>query len=195
MVCTTGVRWYADGAAVESAEETTTKAGWGQTTITDILKQKAPRAGAWLWCSKDDKVIDAVRKMTNGNVGSLLVFDPSKLDLSKGLDELQNASGEAVVGLVTERDYLTKVVVAGKSSATLLVGEIMTPEGVLKTVTSGDTVLAAMELMIDNNFRHVPVVDGGNYLGMISIRDAVKTMVLEHREEVERLQEYIQGTY
>ena len=50
------------------------------------------------------------------------------------------------------------MVVAGKSSATLLVGEIMTPEGVLKTVTSGDTVLAAMELMIDNNFRHVPVV-------------------------------------
>jgi hypothetical protein len=41
--------------------------------------------------------------MTNGNVGSLLVFDPSKLDLSKGLDELQNASGEAVVGLITER--------------------------------------------------------------------------------------------
>lgn len=50
------------------------------------------------------------------------------------------------------------MVVAGKSSATLSVEEIMTPEGVLRTVTSTDTVLAAMELMIDNNFRHVPVV-------------------------------------
>jgi CBS domain-containing protein len=50
------------------------------------------------------------------------------------------------------------VVVSGKSSATLSVEEIMTPESVLKTVTPGDTVLAAMELMIENNFRHVPVV-------------------------------------
>ena len=55
-------------------------------------------------------------------------------------------------------DYLTKVVVSGKSSAVLSVEEIMTPESVLKTVTPGDTVLAAMELMIENNFRHVPVV-------------------------------------
>ena len=50
------------------------------------------------------------------------------------------------------------MVVSGKSSATLSVEEIMTPESVLKTVTPGDTVLAAMELMIENNFRHVPVV-------------------------------------
>lgn len=62
------------------------------------------------------------------------------------------------LSLCGNADYLTKVVVAGKSSATLRVEEIMTPEGVLRTVTSTDTVLAAMELMIDNNFRHVPVV-------------------------------------
>lgn len=55
-------------------------------------------------------------------------------------------------------DYLTKVVVAGKSSKDIKVSTIMTPEHVLKTVAPGDTVLAAMELMIDNNFRHVPVV-------------------------------------
>ena len=57
-------------------------------------------------------------------------------------------------------DYLTKVVVAGKSSKDIKVSTIMTPEHVLKTVAPTDTVLAAMELMIDNNFRHVPVVRG-----------------------------------
>jgi signal-transduction protein with cAMP-binding, CBS, and nucleotidyltransferase domain len=104
-------------------------------------------------------------------------------------------------------DYLTKVVVAGKSSKDIKVSTIMTPEHVLKTVAPGDTVLAAMELMIDNNFRHVPVVrgyfpcgvallwahallscsgsvvihthcpqvDDGDYLGMVSIRDAVSS--------------------
>jgi len=72
-------------------------------------------------------------------------------------------------------DYLTKVVVSGKSSATLSVEEIMTPESVLKTVTPEDTVLAAMELMIDNNFRHVPVVrslsTGPHRRGPMSIFD------------------------
>jgi signal-transduction protein with cAMP-binding, CBS, and nucleotidyltransferase domain len=62
--------------------------------------------------------------------------------------------------ILRRADYLTKVVVAGKSSKDIKVSTIMTPEHVLKTVAPGDTVLAAMELMIDNNFRHVPVVRG-----------------------------------
>ena len=67
-------------------------------------------------------------------------------------------STRAHTALCARADYLTKVVVSGKSSAVLSVEEIMTPESVLKTVMPGDTVLAAMELMIENNFRHVPVV-------------------------------------
>jgi CBS domain-containing protein len=186
----------AQPAEQPAGEAATAKQGWGQTTIMDILKAKVPHDGAWLWCSKDDMVIDAVRKMTKGNVGSLLVFDPSKLRLESGEgSDLRSASSEAVVGIVTERDYLTKVVVSGKSSKELKVSEIMTREEVLKTVSPSDTVLAAMELMIDFNFRHVPVVDNGSYLGMISIRDAVRTMVVEHREEVDKLHEYIQGSY
>jgi len=100
-----------------------------------------------------------------------------------------------VVGIVTERDYLTKVVVVGKSSSTLHVAEIMTPQSKLMTMSPYNSVLEAMALMMDKNIRHVPVVDRNQYLGMISIRDVVGTMVQEHREEVGRLHEYIQGSY
>ncbi|CAL5228051.1 g11116 [Coccomyxa viridis] len=167
------------------------KQGWGQTKIGQVLQAKHD-AGAWLWCSKDDLVIDAIKKMTKGNVGSLLVFDPSKITIDQPIKE---ASGEAVVGIVTERDYLTKVVVLGKSSSELPVSDIMTPQSKLMTVSPQQSVVDVMTLMTDNNFRHVPVVDHGNYLGMISIRDVVGVMVEEHREEVGRLHEYIQGSY
>ncbi|CAL8462071.1 g1602 [Coccomyxa elongata] len=167
------------------------KQGWGQTKIGQVLQSKHD-AGAWLWCSKDDLVIDAVKKMTKGNVGSLLVFDPEKITIDQPIKE---ASGDAVVGIVTERDYLTKVVVVGKSSSELPVSQIMTPQSKLMTVSPQQSVVDVMKLMIDNTFRHVPVVHEGKYLGMISIRDVVGVMVDEHREEVGRLHEYIQGSY
>jgi CBS domain-containing protein len=170
-----------------------TKGGWGETKVFDLLQQKPGNQGAWLWCSKDDFVIDAVKKMTKANVGSLLVFDPSKLNPSQ--KELKSVSGDAVVGIVTERDYLTKVVVQGKSSATLPVANIMTPESKLCTVNLHQSVAEVLTIMLDNNIRHVPVVQEGNYLGMLSIRDAVSVMVQEHREDVKNLHEYIQGSY
>ena len=138
--------------------------------------------------------------MTKGNVGSLLVFDPSKITIDQPIKE---ASGEAVVGIVTERgmrtamlpchhigspaqsswheappclhpsqwevplsvpgfpvwcaDYLTKVVVLGKSSSELPVSDIMTPQSKLMTVSPQQSVVDVMTLMTDNNFRHVPV--------------------------------------
>ena len=139
-------------------------------------------------------------QMTKGNVGSLLVFDPSKITIDQPIKE---ASGEAVVGIVTERgmptshtchslpvtmfrvnapsanivhgvsllhprcaqglpvrraDYLTKVVVLGKSSSELPVSDIMTPQSKLMTVSPQQSVVDVMTLMTDNNFRHVPVV-------------------------------------
>jgi len=170
------------------------QSGWGQTRIHEVLEDKADSAGAWLWVSKDDFVIDAVRKMTKGKVGSLLVFDPEKISF-EDQSAIKSATSDAVVGIVTERDYLTKVVVVGKSSSTLHVAEIMTPQSKLMTMSPYNSVLEAMALMMDKNIRHVPVVDRNQYLGMISIRDVVGTMVQEHREEVGRLHEYIQGSY
>ncbi|KAK9806943.1 hypothetical protein WJX72_008229 [[Myrmecia] bisecta] len=195
-VASTSTCYKADPLESIAGEKHTSKQGWGQTKVYDVLEDKHEDQGNWLWCSKDDYVIDAVRKMTKGNVGSLLVFDPSKIRY--GTDEatkLKKVEGDAVVGIVTERDYLTKVVVVGKNSSSLHVKEIMTPQSKLRTVSPQSSVLEVMTLMMDYNFRHVPVVHEGNYLGMISIRDVVNTMVQEHREEVGRLHEYIQGSY
>ncbi|KAI3429877.1 hypothetical protein D9Q98_010188 [Chlorella vulgaris] len=192
--------WYSAEAAQDDAKTPSPDAetvGWGTTRVEALLRAKAEDSGAWLWCSSDDWVIDAVRKMTHANVGSLLVFDPSKMHLvrDKNTHQITNASTDAVVGLITERDYLTKVVVKGKMSNTTKVAEIMTPADKLATVTSQHSVLDVMELMVEKNFRHVPVMDKGNMQGMVSIRDVVHTMLKEHRQEVDRLNEYIQGTF
>jgi CBS domain-containing protein len=137
--------------------------------------------------------------MTHANVGSLLVFDAAKIDLrahQRDAKPLTSAAKDAVVGIVTERDYLTKVVVKGRNSSSTRVADIMTPRDVLVTVTPHHSVLDVMELMVERNFRHVPVVaDDARMAGMVSIRDVVHVMLKEHREEVGRLQEYIQGTF
>ncbi|KAK9791632.1 hypothetical protein WJX73_009275 [Symbiochloris irregularis] len=188
----------AAAAEVEELRETNKvgKGGWGQTKVHDVLHSKKDNHGAWLWCAKDDFVIDAVRKMTKGNVGSLLVFDPSKIDLApQEASTMKSAHEDAVVGIVTERDYLTKIVVMGKSSSDTKVSDVMTPQSRLMTVPPSDSVIKVMELMMKHGFRHVPVVDAGVYLGMVSIRDTVQVMVEEHKDEVGRLTEYIQGNY
>lgn len=166
--------------------------GWGHTKIADVLNMKsAGMKGDWLFCSEDDKVLDAVKKMAKANCGSLLVFDPSRITLKGSLP----ASSNAVVGIITERDYLTKVVVEGRSSATTTVREVMTPHSKLITVGPNDSVVQAMEVMADNSVRHVPVVLRSSMMGMVSIRDLVKVMVREHREDMEDVNSYIQGMY
>lgn len=171
---------------------TTSGLGWGQTHISDVLKLKADQ-GRWLFCSKTDTVFDAIMKMSKANVGSLLVFDPSKIDITEG--RIQSASTDAVKGIITERDYLTKVACEGRSSKETLVDEIMTAGSKLLTVTPSHTVVETMEIMADNNIRHVPVVHKDEMLGMVSIRDMVKVMVREHRSEMDSMQRYIQGMY
>lgn len=148
--------------------------------------------GNMFWLSSEVS-IHSTLQMTHANVGSLLVFDPAKVDLSA--DNRPNSSSDAVVGIFTERDYLTKVVVKGRNSSNTKVSEIMTPSASLITVTPQHSVLDVMELMVEKGFRHVPVVEEGTMSGMVSIRDVVHVMLKEHREEVGRLNEYIQGTF
>jgi signal-transduction protein with cAMP-binding, CBS, and nucleotidyltransferase domain len=73
------------------------------------------------------------------------------------------------------------VVVKGKQSSSTKVSDIMTPSEVLLTVTPQHSVLDVMELMVDKNVRHLPVIDEGNMVGMISIKDVVHVMLKEHR--------------
>lgn len=147
--------------------------------------------------------------MAKGNVGSLLVFDPAKIDF--GSDEkVKSAAGDAVVGIVTERgqqwvldfvvskhktmlpafivkavpdltpvfpDYLTKVVVKGKSSTSVHVKDVMTPASRLMTVTPNHSVLEVMSMMNDNNFRHVPVVCQSSYSSVLPHTATYQTCV------------------
>ncbi|KAM0932077.1 putative CBS domain-containing protein [Dioscorea sansibarensis] len=156
--------------------------GFESTTISDILKAKGKNAdGSWLWCTTNDSVYDAVKSMTQHNVGALVVVKPGE--------------EKAIAGIITERDYLRKIIVQGRSSKSTKVGDIMTEENKLITVTPDTKVLRAMQLMTDNRIRHIPVIDDRGMIGMVSIGDVVRAVVTEHREELNRLNAYIQGGY
>ncbi|XP_057483195.1 CBS domain-containing protein CBSX3, mitochondrial-like isoform X2 [Actinidia eriantha] len=156
--------------------------GFESTTIADILKGKGKSAdGSWLWCTTDDTVYDAVQSMTQHNVGALVVVKPGEQ--------------KSIAGIITERDYLRKIIVQGRSSKSTKVGDIMTEENKLITVTPSTKVLKAMQLMTDNRIRHIPVIDDVEMIGMVSIGDVVRAVVSEHREELDRLNAYIHGGY
>ncbi|PIA46986.1 hypothetical protein AQUCO_01400008v1 [Aquilegia coerulea] len=89
--------------------------GFESTTISDVLNAKGKSAdGSWLWCTTDDTVYDAVKSMTQHNVGALVVVKPGEQ--------------YSIAGIITERDYLRKIIVQGRSSKSTKVGDIMTEE-------------------------------------------------------------------
>ncbi|XP_071738025.1 CBS domain-containing protein CBSX3, mitochondrial-like [Rutidosis leptorrhynchoides] len=156
--------------------------GFESTKISDVLNSKGKSAdGSWLWCTTDDSVYDAVKSMTQHNVGALVVVKPGEKS--------------SIAGIITERDYLRKIIVQGRSSKSTKVGDIMTEENKLITVTPDTKVLKAMQLMTDNRIRHIPVIDDKGMQGMVSIGDVVRAVVSEHREELDRLNAFIQGGY
>ncbi|KAK9756944.1 hypothetical protein RND81_01G131700 [Saponaria officinalis] len=183
--CRLGNQWM---RPVAFARFETTKAaridehGFEKTTISDILKGKGKSAdGSWLWCTTNDSVYDAVKSMTQHNVGALVVVKPGE--------------EKSIAGIITERDYLRKIIVQGRSSKSTKVGDIMTEENKLITVTPETKALKAMQLMTDNRIRHIPVIDDKGMTGMVSIGDVVRAVVSEHRDELDRLNAYIQGGY
>ncbi|XP_072966354.1 CBS domain-containing protein CBSX3, mitochondrial-like [Typha angustifolia] len=155
--------------------------GLENTTVAEILKIKGEdEAGRVYWCNTSDTVYDAVKHMTQHHIGALVVIKPGEQKL--------------LAGIVTERDYLQKIIVQGRSSKITSVGEIMTEENKLIAVSSDTKVLQAMELMTDKHIRHVPVIDQ-KVVGMISIVDVVRAIVEQQHEEVKRLNEFIKGDY
>ncbi|KAJ0230635.1 CBS domain-containing protein, partial [Hirschfeldia incana] len=89
--------------------------GFESTTISDVMNAKGKSAdGSWLWCTTDDSVYDAVKSMTQHNVGALVVVKPGEQ--------------QSLAGIITERDYLRKIIVQGRSSKSTKVGDIMTEE-------------------------------------------------------------------
>ena len=122
----------------------------------------------------DTSVLDAIKLMADKGIGSLVVTEN---------DELK--------GIVTERDYARKVIIKGRSSKTTQVAEIMTVDVI--TASSDLTVNKCMAMMTEKRCRHLPVIDDGELVGMISIGDLVQAIIADQQEEIEQLEHYIAG--
>jgi len=119
-------------------------------------------------------VLDAIKLMAEKGVGALIVMD-----------------GDAMTGIVTERDYARKVILKGRSSDETPVSDIMST-GVIST-SPDQTVNSCMSVMTDKRIRHLPVVEGNKVTGLVSIGDLVKAIIADQQEEIEQLEHYISG--
>jgi CBS domain-containing protein len=117
-------------------------------------------------------VYQAIELMCEKNIGGLLIVDDGKL-----------------AGIFTERDYARKLILKGKSSRDTLIGELMTPNPF--TVSTKSSIEECMQIMSDRHFRHLPVVDDGKLIGMISIGDVVRQVINDQKSVIEHLQQYI----
>ena len=140
-------------------------------TVKHLLEQK----GRSLWTiAPDATVLDAVAKMAEKDIGSLVVMD-----------------GEELVGIITERHYSRNVVLKGKTSPTTLVREIM--ETNVIHVRPEQPVELCMTLMTDKRVRHLPVVEDTKVIGIVSIGDLLKYVISKKEFAIDQLEHYIQG--
>ena len=139
--------------------------------IGEILNFKGRQAWA---ISPEAMVFDAIELMAEKNVGALLVTDKNKL-----------------VGIISERDYTRKVVLKGKSSKQTAVREILS--GQVIHVTPHHTVEECLRLMTDHRIRHLPVLESGRILGVVSIGDLVNWVISAQTTTIDQLKTYIAG--
>jgi len=140
-------------------------------TVTQLLRTKGQQV---LSVAPDIPVFEALEVMADKNVGALLVVE-----------------GERLVGVFSERDYARKVILKGKSSKDTPVREIMSSH--VLYVRPEQTIEDCMALMTDKRVRHLPVMEEGRVVGVISIGDVVKAISAEQEFIIEQLQNYITG--
>jgi len=142
-------------------------------TINSILRVK----GCDVWSVPPDATVyDAIALMAEKGIGAVLV-------ISEG----------ALLGIVSERDYSRKVILQGRSSKETRVEEIMTAD--LVTVTPETTIDESMSVMTHYRIRHLPVLNRGNLVGVVSIGDLVKAVISEQAHTIHQLHTYIGGKY
>jgi len=139
--------------------------------ISSILTNKTSS----LWSVPPEAtVFEAIKLMAEKNIGALLVL-----------------SGSRLAGLFTERDYARKVALQGKTSRETRVSEII-PHDVV-TVTPDDSVEECMRLMTEKRVRHLPIVEGANVVGIVSIGDLVNWIISTQNAAIEQMEQYIAG--
>jgi CBS domain-containing protein len=118
-------------------------------------------------------------------------FEAIQMLADKGIGALPVMEGEILVGILSERDYARKVILKGKSSHATPVRDIMSTSVV--SVTPDQTNEQCMQIMTDHRIRHLPVVEGGKVIGILSIGDLVKDIISEQQATIEHLEHYIMG--
>lgn len=145
--------------------------------ITTAARTLLEHKGRNLWTTTPAAtVFEAIQMMAEKNVGALPVVE-----------------GLRLVGIVSERDYLSKVMLKGRSSKETPVHDIMT--GQVVTVTPDQSVSECMAIITEHRVRHLPVVEGGQLVGIISIGDLVRWIIATQRMTIEQLEKYIAGGY
>ena len=139
--------------------------------VAELLRMKPARVVS---VKPEDSVLDAIRLLASQNVGAALVM-----------------TGERLAGIFSERDYTRKVILQGRASETTRVEEVMTANVIV--VSPRSHARECMLLMTEKGIRHLPVVDQGRVVGMVSIRDIVGDIIADQDFTIEQLEHYISG--
>ena len=141
-------------------------------TVAELLRTKvAPRV---ITVRPEQSVLEAIKVLAQENVGAAIVM-----------------AGDRLAGIFSERDYTRKVILKGRSSDSTRVEEIMTANVIV--VSPRTRARECMALMTEKNIRHLPVVDEGRVIGMVSIRDIVSDIIADQDFTIEQLEHYISG--
>lgn len=142
--------------------------------VKDLLKAKKKEV---FTVEPDSPVNDALKLMAEKEIGALMVVDKK---------------GE-IAGIITERDYVRKIVALNKPAGKMKVKDVMTPADKMIRVSPDTSVEDCMILMTGKHIRHLPVFEGGKFVGLVSIGDAVKSVISEQELLIEQLSNYIAG--
>lgn len=140
-------------------------------TVKQVLEQKG---NVTYSVTPDTSVFDALALMALHDIGAVVVMDTGRL-----------------VGIFTERDYARKIVLKGLSSKDVRVGEMMTTD--VQTIKPSDKITTVMNTMTNKRFRHLPVMDDGAIVGIVTIGDVVKSVIQEQEATIQHLANYIAG--
>ena len=146
------------------------------TTVGDLLRIKGAKVET---IAAAEPLLEAIRRMSEKHIGCLAVV----------------TKAGKLSGIVSERDVLWKIIAVGKSPKTQTVKDAMTPLKQMKTVEPSASVEECMALITGRRHRHLPVLDGGQLVGLISIGDVVKFMLDAQQATIQSLEKYITGTF